>query len=155
LSEYFLSRWARQNRIANPGITEKAIQRLTRHPWPGNVRELANTIQKALIFNRGTTIDGDDISAAIEGEKQPKHLASKKQEDLMRRLIKNHLHESSQRNMFEMLMNRHAGLIISEALLVTNGNRSQAAKLLGLSRPTLHAKIEKYKLKFKTSLAEY
>jgi len=47
-----------------------------------------------------------------------------------------------------------AGLLVGEALNLTDGNRSRAAKLLGLSRPTLHSKIEKYGLKLKTSVEE-
>ena len=49
-------------------------------------------------------------------------------------------------------MDRFASILISEALNLTGGNRSSAAKLLGLSRPTLHSKIEKYHLKFETSI---
>ena len=45
-------------------------------------------------------------------------------------------------------------IVISEALNFTDGNRSQAAKLLGLSRPTLHSKIEKFGLELKTSVKE-
>ena len=41
-------------------------------------------------------------------------------------------------------------MLISEALTFTQGNRSQAARLLGLSRPTLHAKIDKYQLTMET-----
>jgi DNA-binding NtrC family response regulator len=51
-------------------------------------------------------------------------------------------------------MDRFAAIIIAEALNMTAGNRSQAAKLLGLSRPTLHAKIDKYHLKLETSVTE-
>jgi DNA-binding protein Fis len=51
-------------------------------------------------------------------------------------------------------MDKFAGMLISEALNLTGGNRSRAAKLLGLSRPTLHSKIEKYRLKFETSIKE-
>ncbi len=51
---------------------------------------------------------------------------------------------------FEAIMDRFAGILISEALNLTDGNRSRAAKLLGLSRPTLHSKIEKYGLKLQT-----
>jgi DNA-binding protein Fis len=51
-------------------------------------------------------------------------------------------------------MDRFANIIISEALNFTDGNRSQAAKLLGLSRPTLHSKIERFGLEFKTSVKE-
>ena len=55
---------------------------------------------------------------------------------------------------FDDCMDRFANIIISEALNFTDGNRSQAAKLLGLSRPTLHSKIEKFGLEFKTSVKE-
>jgi len=44
--------------------------------------------------------------------------------------------------------------LISETLKLTGGNRSKAAKLLGLSRPTLHSRIEKYGIKFETSVTE-
>jgi len=50
-------------------------------------------------------------------------------------------------------MNRFATILISEALNLTGGNRSRAAKLLGLSSPTLHSKIEKFGLKFETSVS--
>ena len=49
-------------------------------------------------------------------------------------------------------MNHFASIIISEALNLTDGNRSRAAKLLGLSRPTLHYKIEKCGLKLEISV---
>jgi len=43
-------------------------------------------------------------------------------------------------------------MLVSQALNLTGGNRSRAAKLLGVSRPTLHSKIEKYNLKIETSV---
>ena len=55
---------------------------------------------------------------------------------------------------FEKIMDHFAGILVGEALNLTAGNRSRAAKLLGLSRPTLHSKIEKYGLKLKTSVEE-
>ena len=55
---------------------------------------------------------------------------------------------------FDSCVDRFARILISEALNLTGGNRSQAAKLLGLSRPTLHSKIEKYGLKLETSVKE-
>ena len=70
----------------------------------------------------------------------------------MRQMIRYELQHAQRTNLFEMMMDQYASIIISEALVKTDGNRSQAAKLLGLSRPTLHSKIDKYELKFKTSL---
>jgi len=54
--------------------------------------------------------------------------------------------------MFDLYMDRFAGILISEALNLAGGNRSRAAKLLGLSRPALHSKIAKYNLTIKTSV---
>jgi DNA-binding NtrC family response regulator len=154
LSEYFLSAYAHQNNIENPGITEKAIEKLTTYPWPGNVRELANTIQKALIFNRGVPISAEDIRTTIDSDRKQDDLPLKEQEDLLRKAIRQGLTSKRHDNLFETLVDQYARIIIAEALVETDGNRSQAAKLLGLSRPTLHAKIDKYGLKFKTSLEE-
>jgi DNA-binding NtrC family response regulator len=51
-------------------------------------------------------------------------------------------------------MDRYARLLIAETLRLTGGNRSRAAKLLGLSAPTLHSKIEKYGLKLETTVKD-
>ncbi|MGB2928203.1 MAG: sigma 54-interacting transcriptional regulator, partial [Desulfobacterales bacterium] len=67
LADYFLARFSREAGIENPGITEEAKAILTASPWQGNVRELGNTLQKALIFNRGAPISQKDISQAISG----------------------------------------------------------------------------------------
>ena len=56
------------------------------------------------------------------------------------------------KDVFEACMDRFASLIISEALDLTGGNRSRAAKLLGISRPTLLSKIDKYRLRVETSV---
>ncbi len=50
---------------------------------------------------------------------------------------------------FDDFIDTISSLVVAEALKVTNGNRSQAAKLLSVSRPTLHAKIDKYNIKLK------
>ena len=154
LSEYFLSIYAAENNIENPGITEKAIEKLTAYPWPGNVRELANTIQKTLIFNRGAPISAEDVGVALEGERQVFDTPTEKRDELLRQMTRQALRQKNHGDLFEALMDQYASVIISEALVETDGNRSQAAKLLGLSRPTLHSKIDKYQLKLRTSVEE-
>jgi len=56
------------------------------------------------------------------------------------------------KNRFDAIMNHFGSIVISEALNLTDGNRTRAAQLLGLSRPTLHAKIDKYGLKMETTV---
>lgn len=152
LGEYFLGRFAREMDIDNPGLTEMAKAVLRTYSWPGNVRELANAIQKALIFSRGCPIDADDISQAIGGEAPGKNLDNGSLDEAIRQWIRKGF-DVQDPNMFDALMDRFASMLIREALNLTAGNRSRAAKLLGLSRPTLLSKIERYRLKFETTVA--
>ena len=55
-------------------------------------------------------------------------------------------------NAFDTFMDRFASILVGEALDLTSGNRTKAAELLGLSRPTLQAKIDKYRLRVQTSV---
>lgn len=154
LTEYFLHKYAAEVGIDNPGVADEALRMLDNYPWPGNVRELANTIQKTLIFNRGAPIGQEDISQAIGGMAQDARDETGNGYEIVRRWVRESLASRSGEHVFDLFMDRFASVMISEALNLTAGNRSRAAKLLGLSRPTLHSKIEKYRLKFETSIKE-
>lgn len=154
LMEYFLARFAKEMGIDNPTITEKAKRMLVHYTWPGNVRELANVLQKVLIFNRGVPIRTDDIAQAISGKVSIRSENENARNRAFRQWIREILISKPQENLFEFCMDHFAGTLISEALNLTGGNRSQAAKLLGLSRPTLHSKIEKYDIQLETSVKE-
>jgi transcriptional regulator with PAS, ATPase and Fis domain len=152
LTQYFIARYAAELEMENPGITTEAKATLNSYPWPGNVRELSNAIHKAIIFNRGAPISQEDIRQAIVEKVIGADVNEGSSDDeLLRRIIRRELNaRSGEENLFDQYMDKIAGIIISETLHVTDGNRSRAAKLLGLSRPTLHTKIEKYQLKFET-----
>jgi DNA-binding NtrC family response regulator len=152
LTDYFLSRFARTMDLHNPGMTPEARALLKSYPWPGNVRELANIIQKALIFSRGYPIRPEEISQAIGAESAIKIAQEKDAVGLIRQWIRQDLITKAEENIFDALIDRFASLILQEALDLTGGNRSQAARLLSLSRPTLQAKIDKYRLKVETSV---
>jgi DNA-binding NtrC family response regulator len=152
LGEYFLQRFSQELGIANPGMTPAAISLLSQNPWPGNIRELGNTIQKALIFNRGAPLSAEEIAQAGGGKADMLESGAISAETSLREWIQKTLSASGEKNLFEVCMDRFASILISEALNLTGGNRSQAAKLLGLSRPTLHSKIEKYNLRLETSV---
>jgi two-component system, NtrC family, response regulator AtoC len=154
LTDFFLARYSQEAKVENPGITKKAKAFLAANIWRGNVRELGNTIQKALIFNRGAAISRDDISLAIQENNTCGAINFEKGEQAMRQWVRKILASPSGEKRFDDCMERFANIIISEALNYTGGNRSQAAKLLGLSRPTLHSKIEKFGLEFTTSVKE-
>ena len=152
LSEYFLARYAAEIGIDPPGITKEALKVLEHHTWPGNVRELANTLQKILIFNRGMPISADDIAQATGSKPEERSDGTATVEEAIRLWARQQLMAQTGEAVFEACVDRFAALLLAEALSITGGNRSRAAKLLGLSRPTLHSKIDKYNLEIQTSV---
>jgi DNA-binding NtrC family response regulator len=154
LADYFLALFARDGDSVNPGLTKDAKAMLSNHTWPGNIRELANTLQKTLIFNRGAPITSEDVAFAFSDKETGKAKMGEKGDEAIRKWARQILMDRSEEHPFEICMDRFAAILISEALNMTVGNRSQAAKLLGFSRPTLHAKIDKYHLKLETSVTE-
>lgn len=156
LTEYFLSRYAAETGMVNPGITDEAKNILAEYSWPGNVRELSNTIHKALIFNRGGPISAEDICRSMD-DKISNGISSADNENVdepLRHWARHLLISKNIDNKFDSSIDRFSAILIGEALNLSNGNRSRAAKLLGISRPTLHAKIEKYGLKMETYVKE-
>jgi len=152
LANYFLKRFAREMSIDSPGMTEGTKSMMEGHSWPGNVRELANTVQKALIFSRGAPISREEVSQAIRGESKPREVGGGAHDEHVQRWVRRALSTESGERTFSDIIDRFSGLVITEALNITAGNRSQAAKLLGLSRPTLLAKIEKYGIRIETAV---
>jgi nitrogen regulation protein NR(I) len=152
LAEYFLSRFAKEMDVSNPGVTAEAKLLLQNYQWPGNVRELANAMQKALIFSRGYPIHPEDVSRAIGGQSLSQEAREVQADEIVRQWVRQSLVSGDGKDVFEVCMDHFASLLISEALDLTGGNRSRAAKLLGISRPTLLSKIDKYRLKVQTSV---
>ena len=156
LAEYFLARFARDMGLDNPGISEEAKKLLKPHLWPGNVRELANTVQKSLIFSRGVQIGAEDVFRENEVEAKRAEEAETGGDELeaaLRRWVRREMTAHKGENLFDHLTDRFGSLMIKEALRITNGNRTKAAKLLGLSRPTLLSKIQKYGLKIEAAIS--
>ena len=153
LCDYFLSLYSREMSIENPGMSHEARTLIQRQAWPGNVRELGNAVKKALIFSRGYPIQAENISQALEEEEQPEQEETPISADQFgRNWVHRTLTSENRPDMFNYLMDRFGSIVISEALKVTGGNRSQAAKLLGLSRPTLQSRIEKYRLSIEADI---
>jgi two-component system NtrC family response regulator/two-component system nitrogen regulation response regulator GlnG len=172
LARHFLSRLAREMDMQSPGLTPDALDLLSAQRWPGNVRELANALQKALIFSRGAPIGADEMRQALgkgsgksglksdgqggftvdHSQPQPSALGAGAAEDTLRAFIRRALLDQAADAAFEHVLDTVARGTIAEALEITGGNRTRAAKLLGLSRPTLIAKIEKYGLKVTTQV---
>ena len=146
LAYYLLTRLSAEMSVNNPGIGTEALQKIKGYDWPGNIRELLNTIKKALIFNRGAPLQAEDITLLSEEPVLQQSEVDSVGNGGVRLLIRTLLNSGEKDRLFDSCIDNVATLIIREALLITQGNRSKAAKLLGISRPTLHAKIDKYNL---------
>ena len=148
LADYFLERFAREMGVRNPEITPEARPLLAAHAWPGNVRELANAMEKCLIFSRGRPIAPEDVTEHVTGEPRPSETSAPTEEALQAWVLNALTRENGRA--LASLLGRVEMLAVAEALRLSGGNRSQAAKRLGISRPTLLARIEKYGLRTDT-----
>ena len=145
LIDYFLGRFARELQISKPPISDEAIKLLHTHAWPGNIRELQHCIHRTMIFTRGYPIQEDDVRRALgelSGSKGPQTAATF-QVGLVE-LVQQYLRSHTGPGALEQFLETADKLLVLEALRQTKGNQTQAAKLLGLPRPTLHAKIQKH-----------
>ncbi len=145
LVRHFAARLSHEMDMPAPEFTPGAMQRLADHPWPGNVRELRNVVQKLLIFNRSGRVSAEAISRALEngGFAAGADGAGGKASALAE-YVRQELGKGGTENAFDTLMDAMGAQVIREALALCSGNRSRTARMLGLSRPTLLAKIDKY-----------
>ncbi len=145
LIEYFLNRFARTAGIERPPLAADAIVALTKYSWPGNVRELEHMIQRLMIFSGGYTIQVHDLPWA-----QSPAASAGADEDSFRQLVRTYLDSYRGDHAYAELLERVERLVIAEALRRSDGNQTHAAQLLGLPRPTLHAKLQKLDLDTRT-----
>ena len=145
LVDYFLERYARELNVDRPPVAPNAQELLQEFPWPGNVRQLAHCIQRALIFTRGYPIQAGDLPLAGESGSNRaagSGLAGEELGELVRRYLATWTGDRAH----EEFMEQADKLLVSEALRRAGGNQTHAARLLGLPRPTLHAKMQKHGL---------
>ena len=142
LAELFLQRFAEKYHRPLTGIAPEAADLLKTQRWSGNIRELQNCIEKAVILSEGTVLTAKDLQ--IDAGSQPG----------MRGTGSGMTGTGS--GMTENVTPGSTGglprsgaeeeRLVREAMERAGGNISAAAKLLGVSRPTLYAKLKKYGL---------
>ena len=123
LVNLFVSRFAAESGKLIEGITPQAIEILVNYHWPGNVRELQNIVERACALSKGPQLEVSDIHIDVRPSKSgngapgflPEGMTLEQWEDEM----------------------------VQEALRRANGNKSQAARLLGLSRNALRYRLSK------------
>ena len=129
LAQRFLERFAAKYHRPLTGLTPEAAAALESAWWSGNIRELQNCIEKAVILSEGTVLTGKDLQ-----------LDSSVASGSLRMTTRAH----SERPCCHSERSEESR--VREAVELCNGNISAAAKFLGVSRPTLYAKLKKYGL---------
>ena len=125
LLHHFLKYFANENAFDPPTLSSAAMEILEKYSWPGNVRELRNFCENLVVLKRGLEITPYDLDIRFSShevkEIDPQENSSS--------------HLSIEENEKRLLRN---------ALIQSGGNRTNAAKLMGISRRTLHRKLEKW-----------
>ena len=149
LAKHFIRRFSREMETPAPEISEPAMERLMSYGWPGNVRELSNLMRTLLIFNQGAPVSATDVFRAFDAGSGGNmgHFVAESNEGAVTGYVRQALRQKPGERLFDQLMDEMGAIVIREALDLYGGNRSQTARMLGLSRPTLLAKIEKYGIK--------
>jgi DNA-binding NtrC family response regulator len=119
LARHFLAEWGRA-----PGdLSDEALARLAAHDWPGNIRELRNVLERAVILRPAGTIAVSDV------------------------MIQPAIHASGSAPAHDTLnLEAVERQLIQRALNATAGNKSEAARLLGITRRALYGRMERYGL---------
>ena len=122
LAEHFLGIYSKKYRKSIKGISSDAMKKLSQYQWPGNVRELQHSLERAVIMSDSNTIQPDDFFLSSKNEKGTEI-------------------QINSYNLEEIEKN-----IIVKVLKQNQGNVSQAAGILGLTRTSLYRRMEKYGL---------
>ncbi|EMM5419387.1 sigma-54-dependent response regulator transcription factor ZraR [Citrobacter amalonaticus] len=120
LADHFRQRFAERNRKAVKGFTPRAMDLLIHYDWPGNIRELENAIERSVVLLTGEYISERELPLAIASQPLP------------------HMTEQTIQPLVEVEKE-----VILAALEKTGGNKTEAARQLGITRKTLLAKLSR------------
>jgi len=124
LAKHFLDRFAAETGRDGATLTQEALDKLLAYPWPGNVRELENVIERSLLLSNGDVLLAADIK--LDMAPRGKTVAG----------------DAALFVPEGMTLDEYEQAIIREAMRRANGNKSQAARLLGLTRNALRYRLD-------------
>jgi two-component system response regulator HydG len=122
LAMHFLKLYAGRNSKTVKGFTPQAMDRLLKYSWPGNVRELENAVERAVVLLMGEFVSERELPPTIadSGENSP----------------------SSRRSFGNLTLEEIERIVVQDTLEEVGGNKSEAARRLGINRKTLLAKLQ-------------
>lgn len=140
LSQHYIGEFNNKFNKKVVGFTKEAEQALIQYPWPGNVRELKNIIERVMILqNVGAYITKDNLPAEIK-KAAMKELPVSSDDDYP---ISGYSNPINYKLLIEQLTTKIKERILSRTLELCNGNKTVAARQLGISRYTLIRELKK------------
>lgn len=123
LAEYFLNTFSEKYKKKIKDYTPQAMDEIKKYSWPGNVRELMNTIERAVILSKGDHLGAAEVHPCIDGHKEAKPEVTG-----------------------DMSLEELEKQAIIKTMDTVGGNKSEAARRLGITRMTLIKKLKIYSL---------
>jgi DNA-binding NtrC family response regulator len=123
LIQYFLKQYAAKHARKVERVAPAALELLQAYDYPGNARELANIVERAVIVAAGPSIEESDLPVGLSAT------------------VKAQQRKAQPRSLAQL-----EAAYISEVLAATNGNKTECARILGISRKNLYEKIARYDL---------
>lgn len=144
LAEYFLAHYARRLSVPRVELRSDAMRALLEHPWPGNIRELENAMHRALLVCAAGKIGADDLGLVSRTPRAsgsmppPEPRSGDRAAALERALLA--LFETQQAGLFEVVER----MLFTTAYDYCHENQLQTARLLGISRNVVRARLMQY-----------
>ena len=144
LVRHFINRFAREMKVDLPQVPADALDLLQKSPWTGNVRELQHCVNRAMILAKGYPLSADTFRRSLAQPAEEPRRAPQSASNLLRSVAAQMLEVQPGENRHETFMDMADKILLETALLKSQGNQTQAAKLLGLSRQAIQMKMNKY-----------
>jgi len=126
IAQHFLTLFAEKNHKNIKGFTPRAMDRLLKYNWPGNVRELMNAVERGVVLSRSEYLGEEEFSLVFQD--RPRSTETRAQPIVAEAPSLETVEKET----------------ILRALETSGGNKSEAARRLGITRRTLHLKLKKY-----------
>jgi transcriptional regulator with GAF, ATPase, and Fis domain/tetratricopeptide (TPR) repeat protein len=139
LALHFLATFCRLYGMPVKKISPEAMARLVAYDWPGNVRELENIVNRTIIATRRETILPEDLPDAIAKRRE---IVRAEERATLEQTI-DELVERVELTAADPILPRVEGMIVSK-VVEKIGDKTKAAALLGISKPTVYSKLKKY-----------
>jgi two-component system response regulator HydG len=127
LVQHFLEMFAAKNRKEIKGVTPKAMDGLLRYDWPGNVRELMNAIERGVVLSNSEYLDSEVFPVILSDQQEASEVCI-----------------SFESTPAGVTLDQVEKAAILRTLEEANGNKSETARRLGITRKTLHKKLKDY-----------